>query len=106
MKAAKIRFRFDDGKTADVDLALAYGKAHSQLARYLQLQKQAQIDASKKGGDATQAGAAVTHKDLDDAIRGCLARGEKTKKYVKDWALEYDVDKSTVYRRIKALKLQ
>lgn len=51
MKAAKIRFRFDDGTTADVDLALAYGKAHSQLARYLRLRKQNQRDISKSGGN-------------------------------------------------------
>jgi hypothetical protein len=102
----KVKFTFDDGSVEYIDRAQADAIGHSQLARLLRGKREAQREASARGGDATRDGANVEHKDLDDKIRACFERGEDTRPYVKTWAVEHDVSQSTVYRRIKLLKSQ
>lgn len=42
--------------------------------------------------------------ELDDLIRGCLKRGERTRDYTKEWALAFNVNASTVRRHIRRIK--
>jgi hypothetical protein len=42
--------------------------------------------------------------DLDDLIRGCLQRGERTRLYTKEWAVAFNVSVDTIERRIKRVK--
>jgi hypothetical protein len=100
----KIRYTFDDGSVEYLDRALVDACGHSQLANLLRLKREAQRVASTNGGEATRAAANVEHKDLDDKILACWARGDETRILVRTWMKEHEVSAATVYRRIKALK--
>jgi hypothetical protein len=107
MKEAKdggrwiVRYHFPDGSTDTVDALEAAGQINAGLVKLLRAKRGQRVAASHAGGDATQAAADVQHKDLDDQIRACIERGESTRPKVKDWAVEHQVSRATVYRRIK-----
>jgi hypothetical protein len=114
-----LTFTFSDGEVSELDaaetlrkIALQWEKLNgatdphvgiyrSEADRLESLHRRA---LAKSGGDATKHGADVTHKDLDDAILACWARGEPTRRYVKTWQQVHAVSKDTIYRRINRLK--
>lgn len=55
---------------------------------------------------AESAAAALTKApDLPALIRACFERGESIRPYVKQWAREFGIDRSTVYRKAKKVRL-
>lgn len=94
----------------EANVSVSAYRENTAVTRFVTQREVDQAQRIKKGGangaTATRHAANVQHKDLDDAIRGCLTREEKTGAYVKDWAKEYEVSTATVHRRIRLLKLK
>ena len=63
----------------------------------------AKLDEVRRAG--TQATAEkYARPELDDLIRGCLARGEKTRNYAKRWAAHFNVSADTIERAINRVR--
>jgi hypothetical protein len=62
--------------------------------------KEVSAEAAPEGGKATAK--KFARPDLDDLIRGCLARGEKPP--AKAWADDFDLSLTAVYNRINKIK--
>ena len=65
-----------------------------------QRRKEVSAEAAPEGGKATAK--KFARPDLDDLIRGCLARGEKPP--AKAWADDFDLSLTAVYNRINKIK--